>query len=132
MSDNNQAKFAISRCGGIFEGEFETRESAINDAIMHGWQKFYVGKMVKPTQPEFWFEASDWLEMVSCQDDYPGDWSTDWDRSTAAQRDELTQEVRAVLAAWLDRHNLRPVHFIVPESEEITVCDGVEYESPHN
>lgn len=41
-----------------------------------------------------------------------------WYRSTTAQREELEREVRAVMAAWLDRHDLRPKFWNADEIEE--------------
>jgi len=45
-----------------------------------------------------------------------GDHAEDWDMSTKEQRAELEREVRSVMAAWLDRHNLRPTFFNVHNS----------------
>ena len=97
-----------------FHGDFPTYEAAVeagrSDA---GDRPVFVGEAVPPTQPEDWWNAEDWLEHVSVQDEYSGDWAEDWDNSTKEQREELEREVRAVMAAWLDRHDLRPKFFNV-------------------
>lgn len=113
--------FSISTDGEFYSGEFDTREAAIAELGACGW----VGENVPPVQPEDWWEASDWLEHVSCQDDYGGDWAADWDQSTAEQRVELEKEVRAVMAAWLDRHCLRPRFWTITNAERIDNREAV-------
>lgn len=105
----------------IFHGRFATAEEAWNAA----WgaddvETAYVGECVAPSQPELWWNAEDWLEHVSCQDEYSNEWAEDWDRSSKAQRTELEAEVRSVMAAWLDRHNLRPMFYNVENVKERT------------
>jgi hypothetical protein len=80
-----------------------------------------VGVNVQPTQPEMLWFADDWLEHVSVQDEFGGEWAEDWDGSTEEQREELEKEVRDVMAKWLDRHDLRPTFFSVDEIEQVDV-----------
>jgi hypothetical protein len=111
-----------------FHGQFETREDAIAEAVSESAELgkwFQVGRCVPPTQPENWWSPSDWLEHVSCQDSYGGDYAEDWDESTAEQREELQREVRAVMAAWLDRHELRPRFYLVDQIQDYVVENGV-------
>ena len=109
-------------------GDFATREQAlaeaINEAREYGHKKVWIGQSVPPTQPEDLWVAEDWLELVSCQDDYCLDCASDWDESTNAQREELESAVRTVMAEWLDRHKLRPKFFLVDNVEEIDVQPG--------
>ena len=117
--------FGYSTNGELFHGQFEFRCGAVAEAVAvgreHGYQKVWVGRSVPPTQPEDWWNAEDWLEHVSCQDEYSGDYADGWDESTREQREELEATVRAVMAGWLDRHKLRPKFFTVDEIEEIVV-----------
>ena len=128
-------KWSYSFDEETFHGsEIESVEGAIAEALSeseHGdGRRFWIGQCESPIQPEDMWNAADWLEHVSVQDDYSGDWAEDWDRSTKEQRKELEAEVRAVLAAWLDRHKLRPTHFKIDNDSvrefTVEVIDGVE------
>lgn len=120
-----QWAFAYHECDN-FQGSFSTKQDAIAEALAGADDNstICVGRMVPPNQPEELWHAEDWIEHVSCQDDYCGDWAEDWDGSTDSQRHELEREVRAVMAAWLDRHKLRPRHFMVRDVEDFDVVDG--------
>lgn len=59
-----------------------------------------------------------WLETVSVSEEYSLECAEGWDRSTLLQRDELESEVAPILAAWLDRHKLRPKFFVVKYPNE--------------
>lgn len=109
-----------------FQGTFDTKQDAIEEALANAdeGETIHVGRLCPPIQPEEYWAAEDWLEHVSCQDDYTGDFADDWEESTEWQRQELEREVRAVMAAWLDRHKLRPRHFLVRDTEAFDVIDG--------
>lgn len=96
-----------------YNGAFATREEAIAEAEAEDNGIFWTGENVPATAPEDWWEAEDWLEHVSCQDEYNGDHADGWDHSSKSQRAELESLVRPILAAWLDRHSLRPKFFNV-------------------
>jgi len=99
---------------------FSTKEEAIAEGTKYyDGEPFYVGELVNPPQPEDFFDCRDWLEKVSCQDDYMGEHAEDWDCSTNEQANELNEEVRKILSVWLDRHKLRPTFFNVENSERI-------------
>lgn len=104
--------FSISFDEEYYSGEFETIEHALQEGYSRG-DVFWVGELVPPTQPEDWWDAADWLEHVSCQDEYCCEWSEDWEGSTKEQREELESLVRKVMSDWLDRHDLRPKFFNV-------------------
>jgi hypothetical protein len=117
--------YAISTDEEQYEGSYETVEDAIEDAANgYAHEVFWVGKCVPPPQPESMWRADDWLEHVSCQDSYAGDYAECWDDSTAEQQAELENEVQAVMAAWLDRHKLRPRFFLVEDAVKYVVVDG--------
>lgn len=110
--------------------EFFSREAAIAGGTDYfDGEPFYIGKLVPPSPPEDRFGAEGWLDDVSCQDDYSGDHAEDWDASTREQREELETEVRRVMAAWLDRHGLRPAFRNVLETERITPPAATEDQS---
>lgn len=117
--------FAISTDEERYEGSYATIEEAIEEAANgYAYEAFWVGRCVPPTQPEELWDAADWLEYVSCQDSYGGEFAEDWDDSTDEQREELEKEVRAVMASWLDRHKLRPCFFVVKDAVKYVVVDG--------
>jgi len=110
--------WATSLNGEIYDYPFyASREEAIaNGTAEYNGDPFWIGKTFPPENAENFFDAEDWLENVACQEDYSGDHAEDWDMSTKEQRAELEKEVRAVMAAWLERHKLRPTFFNVRDS----------------
>lgn len=110
-----------------YEGSFPTRELAILEGrALYPGKRFWVGQAAPAPSPEsFWF-AYAWLDHVSDQDEYLGDWADGWERSTPKQRAELEELVRPILGAWLDRHGIRPRFFTVLKAEEIDPWDEEE------
>jgi len=104
-----------------YRGRFVTKEAAIHEATAEGLKRFWVGKCDPPVPPENYWDAEDWLERVSEQDDYSGEWAEDWDHSTKKQHKELEVQVRAVMAAWLDRYSLRPDFYNVTQVERYEI-----------
>lgn len=103
-----------------YEGDFATREEAIAEGReAYPGDTIYVGKGTPPIQPEAAWDADDWLDCVSNLDDYCLDCADDWNRATKEQRDELEALVRPILAAWLDRHGLRPTFVLINKPEAI-------------
>ena len=118
-------KYAISSDEERFDGYYATLEEAIGEAAVgYAYTRFWVGVMRAPVQPEMYWEAYDWLENVSTQEEYGSDWADGWDCSSKEQRKELEDEIRPILAAWLDRHKLRPEFFLVDNVVEYEVIDG--------
>ena len=71
--------YCYSIDGEQYFGAFKSVEEAVDEAVNHSEpEHFYIGKQVPPSQPEEWWEAFDWLEHVSCQDEYSGDWADSW------------------------------------------------------
>ena len=124
MADN----FTVSYNGQDFFGTFESLEAATQTAQTeskhYGYTRFWIGVPKPPTQPERMWHVDDWLEHVSCSDDYSGEWAEGWERSTKEQREELEDTVRAMMSHWLDKHKLRPTHFTVEEISEYVIKDG--------
>ena len=124
-----QVRYAYSTDGENYGyADFEHVEAACKEAAVEvgAGGTFWVGELCSPTQPEDWWCAEDWLEHVSCQDAYRGDHAEDWDTSSDAQRSELEEEVRKVMAAWLDRHDLRPAFFNIREPRKFRVIADAE------
>jgi hypothetical protein len=77
---------------------------------------FYVGKCIRPIQPEMLFDdmaVGDFIERVWDHEDYLGDWAEGQVSPTVEQVRELAEQIRPVIAAWLDRQKLRPTFFII-------------------
>ena len=132
---SESGKWCYSFDGELYDSEeFNTAEDVVAGVLAEcdllDGESFSIGQCSPPIQPEDMWDAADWLEHVSVQDDYSGDWAEDWDRSTKEQREELEAEVRTVLAAWLDRHKLRPTHFTIDSDSVrefmVEVIDGEE------
>ena len=104
-------KWAISTDGESYHHQFDTVEDAIAEGKHHGG-RFYVGKCVAPEPPENLFDrwsVDRWIDSeVREHDDYSGEWAADAIPATREQQNELAEQIRPVIAAWLDRHKLRP------------------------
>lgn len=112
-------KWSISQDEENYHGQFDTLEEAITEGIQYG--TFFVGQCVAPTPPEELFDGEvilHWLEyQVREHDDYAGEWADGAVDASREQRSELADEMRPLIAAWLDRHALRPTHWnIDPQS----------------
>lgn len=122
MSEENSktesltGKWSISTGGGQYYGTFDTMEEAIEEGRTYG-KTFWVGQCVTPAQPEDLFDGYsvlNWLEnTVYEHDDYAGEWAEGAVDATREQCEELAEEITPLIAAWLDRHNLRPRHWII-------------------
>jgi len=122
--------FSISTDEEQYYGSYETAEEAIEEATNgYAYTHFWIGECVSPTQPEDMWDSEDWLEHVSCQ--YPNLQHNHPDNSTKEQRAELEQEVKTVMAAWLDRHKLRPSFFVIENPVEYHVVDGIPCNVTH-
>lgn len=100
--------------------EFDNKE----DAIQYGLEEFagdpfYVGRKGDIPKPEEYWNADDWLEYASGQEEFDLEVADGWDNSTAAHHAELEALVRPILAKWLDRHNLRPRFCLIEAVEFI-------------
>jgi hypothetical protein len=119
MASDTSEEWSVSTDEEIYHGKFASKEEAIAEGRSLNEGPFWVGKCEEPTQPEEWWDAVDWIEHVRCQDEYSSDWADGAVPASKAQIEELEAEVRPILAAWLDRHGLRPTHFnIDPSSVE--------------
>ena len=115
--------YAVSTDGEMYFGKFETLEEAIESAKEH--KEFWVGEARKPRQPESFIDIDYLLDgLGDGDDDWCGDWS-EWDGPNREQADELEKEFKAVMSAWLDRHNLRPTWFCIDKSVKYVTVDGV-------
>ena len=114
-------KWSLSTDQEHYHGTFGSRDEAIAEGRSY-YKRFWVGQCVTPTQPEEIWDASNWLETVWCHEDYQGDWAEGQVSPSKEQLHELSAQVTPVIAAWLDRHNLRPKHFVInyQSVEEIT------------
>ena len=121
--------WAYSRDREMFHGDYPTWWEAVHIATSEKDGPdagVWVGLCVPPWPPEHISIADIVLEHIACQDDYSGDWAADWPDASKAQETELDDMLRAVLAAWLDKHDLRPKWFTVPKSEWKTRAEATE------
>lgn len=120
-------KYSYSTDQENYSGQFDTISAACDEAAAQVGEgrDFWVGENVEPPQPEVYFDAEWWLDHVSEQDEYSGDWASGWECSTKEQREELEREVRAVMAAWLDRHKLRPQFWNVKNAQRYFVAGKI-------
>jgi hypothetical protein len=110
-----------------YQGQFASAEDACDEAaneIAVEGAHFWVGENASPPQPETFWHAYTWLDNVSEQDEYGGEWACDWDKSKLEQRAELEAEVRTVMGRWLDRHNLRPKFWTIEKPQKFVVTAG--------
>lgn len=129
--------------GESFFGAYDSRGAAAEGArdcleleeTKTAGQSVLTARNVAPPPPESFWDAESWLEQVSMQDEYcflDDHWFYDLlglgEKEARALTDELEKEVRAVMAAWLDRHDLRPTHFIAADVEK-TVFPSAEKHS---
>lgn len=121
------SKYSYNTDEGVYHGEYASKSAACDEAAAHVGVggHFWVGECVDPPQPETLWRAEDWLEHVSVQDGYSGDWADGWDGSTKEQRKELEVEVQKVMAAWLDRHKLRPQFWNIQNPQRFYVAGKV-------
>lgn len=122
-------KWSISTDQERYHGEWDTKEEAIAEAQTYD-QTCWVGQCVPPVPPENLFNGysvATWLDCDVLQhDDYAGEWAEGSVQATREQRDELAAEIRPIIAAWLDRHKLRPKHWSIDPNtvEEVTMEDA--------
>lgn len=107
---------------GEYSGGFDTFEAAVEEGRATFDDYFWVGKVIPPRSPEEFFTREQiihWVETVDQDEDYTGDWAEDWYKGTKEQETELVEQLREVISAWLDKHKLRPKHFVVESPERI-------------
>ena len=129
---NCMVEWAYSLDGELFRGgRCASRDEAIEEARAERHTRFWVGECVPPTPPEKRFTADvveAWIEqyVVGDEEEYGGEWS-DLRLLTATDKyEELAEAIQPVIAAWLDRHKLRPTHFNVDRIEEIDLTEDDE------
>jgi len=114
---------------GGYSGGFDTFDAAVEEGLATFQDHFWVGKVTQPTPPEKFFTREQiihWVETVDQGEDYTGDWVEDWYKGTKEQETELVDQLREVISAWLDKHNLRPKHFVVEVPERIDCQKEIE------
>lgn len=109
-------KWSISTDAEYYHDTYDTAEEAIEEGSSGArYGTFFVAQCIRPTQPEELFDrwsVESWLEnSVFDHDDYLGEWAEGSMDPSTEQCEELASEIRPLIAAWLDRHALRPTHF---------------------
>jgi len=108
-----ERKWSISSDGEHYRGQYDTLEQAAQEGtVLHG--RFWVGQCSAPIPPENLFDrdiVDHWIEGVLEHEDYSGDWADGPWNASRERRAELAKQMQPVIAAWLDRHGLRPRHW---------------------
>ena len=113
----HEGKWSLSTDEETYHGIFDSEQDAIDEgkATETGW--FYVGKCMRPVQPEMLFDSTsveDWIGgRVWDHEDYSGEWAEGEFSPTESQMAELAEQIKPVIAAWLDRQNLRTTFFVL-------------------
>jgi hypothetical protein len=110
-------KWSLSTDEETYHGMFDSEEEAIAEGKATETGSFYVGKCIRPIQPEMLFDSiavEDWIERrIYEHEDYSGDWADGDFAPNPDQMRELAEQIRPVIAEWLDRQKLRPTFFII-------------------
>lgn len=127
----SQEEWAISTNEEDYSGCFGSEDEAIAEGKANEYSRFFVGKCVKPAQPEVLFDGDaveDWLkDHVWQHEDYCHDWADGQVNPNRKQLEDLAERIRPVIAEWLDRHGLRPRFFLIdPKSVRCIANDGEE------
>ncbi len=101
---NHVGKWSYSTDEETYHGNFDSREEAI--AEMSGYEKFWTGQIVDPTDPEDYLDADLLLEHIQCQDDYSLDVAEDCLYCTKEDREDLTQAIRETFRQWMIRRGV--------------------------
>ena len=114
-SETLSGTWSISADEEEYHDTYPTMEAAIEAGKAAGFDRFWVGQCVMPAQPEALFDRwaiESWLEYrVWDHPDYAGEWAQGAVSATRDQCEELAEQIRPLIAAWLDRHKLRPTHW---------------------
>ena len=120
-ADDMTGKWSFSTDEENYHGEFDTLEAAIakaREGVEEG-ATVWVAQQVPPVQPEELFthySVEEWLERdVLEHEDYLGPWAEGAVPATREQLKELAADIKPIIAAWFDRHNLRPTHFVIDD-----------------
>ena len=118
--------YSISTNEEDYHGKFETIKEALEEAVNeYAYESFWLGKCRPPRQPEKFVNVDGMLDgLGDGHEDWGGDWA-EWDWPSSDQIAELQKEFESVMAAWLDRHKLRPRWFCIDEAVKYVVVDGV-------
>ena len=102
----------------------DSREEAIEEGReVLGGGSFYIGRRSPPAQPEQILDL-DMRDVLDRTADDCGheDWcieGCEWPLPSRELFHALNADVRNVLAAWLDKHDLRPKWFVIADAERI-------------
>lgn len=116
-------KWGYTTDGIIYTGIFDSAEEAAAEYGSPG-ETVDVGRYRDPVPPEEYLDADLVIEHVLVQDEYEGEWAEGTLEASDKQLDELTADLRRVFAAWIDRHDLRPIFVIVDKAIQIEVAQA--------
>ena len=130
-SEDLTGKWSLSLNESDYQGIFDSAEQAIAEGRGYDQDEFWVAQIRKPIQPEELFDEwtiESWIERdVLEHDDYTSDDAENAVDPTEEQLTELVAEIRPLIAAWLDRNDLRPKFFNV-DYASVRKIDNGEHE----
>lgn len=110
-----------------FDGCFDSREAAIEEAKAEGLKYFWTGKNRPPRLEPYCLRADGVIESIlNDEEDFACDWADGWPGETKEQRDELTAILQAAFQDWIVRHNLKPTFFVVEDVQEHLIEESEE------
>lgn len=112
-------KWAWSTDEESYYGDFDTAEAAALSSVAdEGPGTVWVGQFIDPPAPESCISGEDVIEQILCQDEYHGDWTAGTFDCSRETLDELTDELRKVFRAWVEKHGLEP-NFVLVDGDTI-------------
>ena len=133
MSGDTDGKWYYLLGGQPAIGGFSTWQ----EAVLEGTQdqedlaSIEVGMDRPPLAAEGYIDAEFILNHICNQEEYDIDWGeSGWPNATKEQEAELTEQIQAVVGAWLDRHSLRPTWVIVDDIHRRTKREALGESEP--
>ena len=119
-----EPRWAISRDGEIYHGDYATRDDALACAEDElgdvAGTRVYVGQRIEWTPSLNGAWIADHLADSTC-DDVPAEVVDDWPNLTREQEQSLGDQLTAALHAWLRDNGKWPTFFTVEHAEEHSV-----------
>lgn len=109
--------FSYSSDEEHYDGEFESREAAVEAAKAEGLKRFWTGQN-RPPEVRGNISADWLLDQILMQEDFSIDAAEGWPGHTREQEDDLTERLRETFQAWMTKHNLTPTFWLVEDVQE--------------
>lgn len=124
--NKKQTEYCYSWNGEDFKSDiFGSVKAAIADAAIeddgeHG--VVYIGKVSRPDNSMFFPDAGDVIEHMAEQaDDYAGEYASDYPDVSVDARAELAEQLKDLLSAWSEKHEIFPTFYQVSGVKEYPI-----------